>query len=342
MSASGTPGGRPAGHRRPPRRGSRTGRGRAPVRPRTKPRISPGVRSRSAACTNCRDAAQPSVRAVDIGQDVGLERPAVRLAEQPRGLDPRRTAGRRVVSSATSPIARSFAIGMPGDRRLAKTIVRRSGARSTSSRTISCDVWRVVDEVEVVEDQDGAVRRDRLHLAHEDVDDGVTRRATQALVGEHRCRVRRERGVCFAAGRHQMVEDRDPVPVVLVEPIPQRPQPGPTGEVRQQRRLAVSGVGEDQDDPVVDLGREPVQQAMTGQRLLRAAAEAGPSRTGSESRSRRHGGLRWPVRRRSLAAPTATGDGERSPDGWVRGCANDTERSRRVSTEESGSAMAPS
>ena len=42
-----------------------------------------------------------------------------------------------MVSSATSPVARSRAIGIPGARRLAKTMVSRSGARATISRAMN-------------------------------------------------------------------------------------------------------------------------------------------------------------------------------------------------------------
>ena len=65
-----------------------------------------------------------------------------------------------------------------------------------------------------------------------------------------------------------MAQERHPVAVVVIEPVPQRPDPGPPREVREQGRLAVAGVGQDQDDPVVDLGGDPIEQPVAGQRLV--------------------------------------------------------------------------
>ena len=72
----------------------------------------------------------------------------------------------------------------------------------------------------------------------------------------------------LAAGGDEVVEERDPVAVVVVQPIPERPQAGPPGEVGQQRGLAVAGVGQDEDDPAVDLGVQPVEQPVPRQRLV--------------------------------------------------------------------------
>ena len=71
---------------------------------------------------------------------------------------------------------------------------------------------------------------------------------------------RRECRIVFAARGDQMVQERDPVAVVIVEPIPQGPHPGPAREVGQQRRLAVSGIGEHEDHAAVDLGVQPIEQ----------------------------------------------------------------------------------
>ena len=202
-----------------------------------------------------------------VGQDIGLECPAVRLAEESRGL----------VGIEPEVVAGQF--GDLADRpelcdRDARRSTTREDHRETFGRPIDqfaddeLDVRRVVDQVEVVEDQDGTMRRDGLQLPHEDIDDGVPGRAAQAFVVEHGGRVRGERRVRLATGGDEVVQDRDPVAVVLVEPVPQGPQPGPAREVRQERRLAVARVGEDQDDPVVDLGGQPVQQAVPGQRFL--------------------------------------------------------------------------
>ena len=72
----------------------------------------------------------------------------------------------------------------------------------------------------------------------------------------------------LAAGRDEVAEERDPVAVVVVEAIPERPQPRPPREVGEERRLAVAGVGEDEDHPVVDLGGEPVEEPVARERLV--------------------------------------------------------------------------
>ena len=81
-------------------------------------------------------------------------------------------------------------------------------------------------------------------------------------------RSRRELGVVLAARCDQIREERDPVAVFLVHPVPERPEAGPAGEVGEERRLAVAGVGDHEHDAVVDLDVEPVEQAVARQRLL--------------------------------------------------------------------------
>ena len=109
---------------------------------------------------------------------------------------------------------------------------------------------------------------DRRQLAQEDVGRGFARRPARREVAQQRGRVGCERGIVLAARGDEVVQERDPVAVVVVQPIPQRPQPGPPREVGEQGRLAVAGVGEDQDDAAVDLGRQPIEQPIPRERLV--------------------------------------------------------------------------
>ena len=205
---------------------------------------------------------------------------------------PHRTGGRRVVSSATSPVARSRAIGIPGARRLANTMVSRSGARATISRAMnwtsgaSSTRWK---SSKIRTAPYGAiVRSSRMKTSTT-----VSRVGPlEARVGEHRRRVRRERRIDFAARRDQVVEHGDPVPVVFVEAVPQRPQPGPAREVGEERGLAVARRRPAAGRPAGGSSRRASRGVDGAPGSPRATAEAGPSRTGSGSRSRRRGGLR--------------------------------------------------
>src|SRR3954471_11343747 len=67
---------------------------------------------------------------------------------------------------------------------------------------------------------------------------------------------------------NEVAEERDPVAVVLVEAVPEGPQPRTTREVREQRRLAVAGFGHDEHDAVVDLDLEPVEKPGARQSLF--------------------------------------------------------------------------
>ena len=99
--------------------------------------------------------------------------------------------------------------------------------------------------MEVVEDQDDAVFGDCRQLPQVGVQDRVSGRTRDAGVGEQAGGPRREFMVVFAAGGDQMVHDRDPVAVVLVEAVPQRSQARSCREIGQQRRLAVARLRED-------------------------------------------------------------------------------------------------
>ena len=83
-----------------------------------------------------------------------------------------------------------------------------------------------------------------------------------------RRRSRREVGVVLATGRDEVRQEADPVAIVVVEPVPDRAQPGPAGEVREERRLAVAGVGDHEEHAAVDLRLEPVEQARARKDLV--------------------------------------------------------------------------
>ena len=130
------------------------------------------------------------------------------------------------------------------------------------------DVVRLVDDVVVVEDQDRATDGDRRQLRHERLEHGLAARAGDAGLGQQGRRPRRELGVVLAARGDEVVQERDPVPVVVVEPVPEGPHPAAPREIGQQRRLAVARVGQEHRDPAVDLHPQPVEQARTLQRLV--------------------------------------------------------------------------
>ena len=191
-----------------------------------------------------------------------------------------------VPSSATSPDARSRASGMvgwPSTREHDRQAFRASGHELARDQP---DVRRLVDEMEVVQDEDRTVLGDRRQLAKEDIDDRVARRPADRHVLEHRRRRRREPGIVLAPGRDEVVQEGDPVPVVLVEAVPERAQAGSLREVGEQRRLAVAGIREHEDDPVVDLGGQPIEQPAACERVVAQRTDAGPWTAGSGIASR--------------------------------------------------------
>ena len=82
--------------------------------------------------------------------------------------------------------------------------------------------------MEVVEYQDGAIGAFDCSSRMKTSIDGVARRAAQLLSPSIAAVSGRKR--VPRAGGDQVVRDRDPVSVVLVEPVPQGPQPGPARE----------------------------------------------------------------------------------------------------------------
>ena len=232
---------------------------------------------------------------------------------------------------------------MPGARRLAKTMDSRSGARATSSRAIRCTSgasstrwksskmrtapcgampWSSRMNVSMTASRVGPVRLVSASIA--------------AVVGAND-------GSTSRPAATRWLQERDPVAIVLVEPVPDRPQSRPAGEVREERGLAVAGIGEHEDDALVDLRGQPIEQPMTCQGLL---AQRRRLDLRVLDRKAAHvvavGSAGWCGGDR----PSARADGDRrTVAGWVPmgaldGGANDTERSWRVSTGGSGSAMA--
>src|SRR5439155_24336829 len=55
---------------------------------------------------------------------------------------------------------------------------------------------------------------------------------------------------------------------MAVEPIPQRAEARSPREVREQGRLAVAGLGDNEQDAVMNLCGEPVEEPVPGQRLV--------------------------------------------------------------------------
>ena len=69
----------------------------------------------------------------------------------------------------------------------------------------------------------------------------------------------------FAARCDEMTQEWDPASVAFVESIPQRPDPGPTGEIGEKCRLAVAGLRDDQHDAIVNLRVQPIQKTIAGE-----------------------------------------------------------------------------
>ena len=79
-------------------------------------------------------------------------------------------------------------------------------------------------------------------------------------------------------------------------------------EVGEQRRLAVTGVGEDQDDSAMDLDPQPVEQARSFERLVAERRTLDLRRSGSGSRCLRRSGGHSAGRRRLARASRTYGD----------------------------------
>ena len=274
-----------------------------------------------------------------------LQAPAVRLGEQLRGLG-------RVESQLACTELRDLADRAQPAPRAPRAgdgwRTRWSCAPAHASQQLTRDVPNVggvIDEVEVVEDQDGAVDRDRWELAQEGVEHGFAPRPIRTDLGAAgrssparmpgRVRGPRQPG---GAGT---TPSRDPSSSSRYHRVRSR---DPPREVGEEGRLAVPGIGQDEDDAAVDLGAQPIQQPRTFERLVaerrtlhlrqldRVAVDLG--RAAGRS-------LAAPIR--PPPGPTAIGD--RSMTGREvdasRAGANDRERSRGVSTTGSGGMGVP-
>ena len=203
----------------------------------------------------------------DILEDIRIQDPAIGLREEARRFG---DIEAKVVRAEFGHLA----IGTQPGQRDGRAAPAGDDDRQALGRTRDefaddeSGVLGLVHQVEVVEDEDRPVGRDRRKLADEDVEDGLPRRSADAGLGQHREGRWRETRVVLAPGRDEVMEQRRPVEVVVVQAIPERPESGPTREVREQRRLAVPGVREDQHDPAVDLGVQPVQEPIAGERLV--------------------------------------------------------------------------
>jgi hypothetical protein len=129
-------------------------------------------------------------------------------------------------------------------------------------------VGRVIDEVEVVEDQHGPGTGDGRQFADECRECHIPARAGWPGIGQQRSRRRREGRIVLAARGDEVVQQRDPIAVVWIEPIPQRAQPRPSRKVRKECRLSVSGISQEEDDPAMDLQSKPVEKTRSLERLV--------------------------------------------------------------------------
>ena len=223
----------------------------------------------------------------DVGEDVGLERSPVGLGEEASRSRRRRTGGRPSRARRPRPTraaARAGSSAPAGWRRRSTAV--RARARRARARSAARPASR----------PRGGSRRGSGsrpcsaiagQLAQEDIDRGVARRPARRHVAQHRRRRRREGRVVLAAGGDEVVQEGDPVPIVIFEPVPERPQPGAPREVGQQRRLAVAGIGEDEDRPGRGSSRSASRAADRAPASRRAAPVAGPSQAGLDTGSRR-------------------------------------------------------
>jgi hypothetical protein len=183
------------------------------------------------------------------------------------------------------------------------------------------DVRGIIDEVVVVEDQQGTHLAEGLQVANERIEHGIERGTPRPDLAQQRRRCRSECLLTGLARRNEMVEERHPASIVLAKAVPERAKPGSTPEVGQQRRLAVPGLGDHVDHSVVDLDLQPVEEPVARQRLL---TERGPLHLCGLNRVRAHGALqcRGGGRRRG-SRPAGTHGDQRSNDasigrrGWL-------------------------
>ena len=130
------------------------------------------------------------------------------------------------------------------------------------------NVRRVVDEVDIVKDERRRVVGQSAELAEERIQHGVERRRCRRRLAEECGRRRGEVGHMDPHRRHEIRDEPDPVAVPAVEPKPEHTEARSAREVREEGRLPVAGLGDQQDGAPVDLDRKPLEQPVARQRLL--------------------------------------------------------------------------
>src|SRR4029078_12859633 len=80
------------------------------------------------------------------------------------------------------------------------------------------DIRDFIREMKVVEDQRASLGGDRRYLRKKRLDDVLSGRAAGLERPEHRRGPRGEVGIVLPAGPHEMGEEAEPVPIVVIEP----------------------------------------------------------------------------------------------------------------------------
>jgi hypothetical protein len=203
----------------------------------------------------------------ELSENIRLKRPAVGLPEQLLHLG----IGETQLGDSDLRQLPERAQASNGDRGLTTTGEDdRQSLRSTGDDLPrdQANVGDFIRHVEIVEDQNCAVGGDRRQLGEKRLDRVLASRSA-GLERAEDCRGRRRKsGIVLAAGGNEMRQEADPVSIFVVDSVPQRPEPRSTREVRQECRLAIAGVGDDEYDPAVDLDLEPVEKARPRQRLV--------------------------------------------------------------------------
>ena len=237
---------------------------------------------------------------VELRQDVRLERPPVCLAEEAFRL------GGLEAESVAADLGHFAKRPESGDRQDRRPSAQDHDAQALGSagHDLAHDllqVRRALDEVVVVEDEDGPLVAEGLEVAHERREDRAHRGAAGTELTEERPRRRSEVRIGSTARGDEVMQDGDPVAIGLVEAVPDRPESGPAGEVREQRRLAVARLGDHEDQPMVDLRVEPLEEPIAGERFVpedRGLDLGRLDREGVHVRGARDG-VRWRLDRRS-------------------------------------------
>jgi len=130
------------------------------------------------------------------------------------------------------------------------------------------DLRDVVHLLIVVEDQGAADHRPRSKLGQERLDDRAPAAEVGGQLAEKPLGVRGERRIDLPARGDDVVDEDGPVAVVLIQAIPERANAGSPAPVREERGLAIAGIGDDEREPGAGLRVKPVQQPVAPKRLL--------------------------------------------------------------------------